>query len=142
MGKLTPALFLRIAAVVTLLYGVGHSMGFPWTPAIGPDEASLIEQMKSLQFETEGVRRTYWDFYIGFGLIISAFLFLQAVVLWQLGALAKVSLMSVRPIIALFLIAFVVNAVLAGTYFFAIPLVMAIAISVCLAAALVAKDRK
>ena len=59
----------------------------------------------------------------GFGLIISAFLLVQAVVLWQL---------QIRPIVASFLVAFVVNAILAWMFFFAVPAVMAVAIAACL----------
>ena len=81
-----------------------------WTPA-GPGELPVIEAMKTHRFETEGFARTYWDFYFGFGVIISAFLLLQAVVLWQLGLLARTSAVQLRPIVASFLVAFVVNAI-------------------------------
>ena len=83
----------------------------PWTPAAGPEELPVIEAMKTHRFETEGFARTYWDFYFGFGVIISAFLLVQAVVLWQLGSLARTGAAQVRPIVASFLVAFVVNAI-------------------------------
>jgi hypothetical protein len=129
-------LLLRIAAVIALLYCAGHTVGAPWTPAAGPGEQPLLEAMKSHSFETEGFRRTYWDFYLGFGIIISAFLLLQAVVLWQLGSLARTDAARVRPIVAAFLIASIVNAGLGWKFFFAIPAVMAAAIALCLAIAL------
>jgi hypothetical protein len=106
-------LLLRIAAVITFLYFAGHTAGIPWTPGLGPEEIPVLEAMKSHTFEMEGFRRTYWDFYLGFGLIISGYLLVQAVVLWQLGSLAKTDSLRVRPIVAAFFVAFIVNAVLA-----------------------------
>ncbi len=101
-----------------------------------PRRAAPAGSDESHSFETEGFRRTYWDFYLGFGIIISAFLLLQAVVLWQLGSLARTDAARVRPIVAAFLIASIVNAGLGWKFFFAIPAVMAAAIALCLAIAL------
>jgi hypothetical protein len=63
-------------------------------------------------------------------------------VLWQLGSLAKTDALRLRPIVASFFVAFVVNAVLTWKYFFAVPVVMAVAISVCLALAFVMAGRR
>ena len=133
--------FLRIASVITFLYFAGHTASIPWTPAVGPGEAPVLEAMKAHSFDVLGSNRTYWDFYFGFGVIISAYLMVQAVVLWQLGSLAKREPAQVRAIVASFLVAFIVNAFLSWKYFFAIPLINAILISVCLALALVFSGR-
>ena len=74
--------FLRIAAVITLLYSAGHTAGMPWTPFTNPEATSVLEAMKTHSFEAQGFKGTYWDFYFGFGIIISVFLLVQAVVLW------------------------------------------------------------
>ena len=132
-----PWILLRVAAVVTLLYCVGHTMGAPWTPAIGAREAAVIDAMKSVRFDVMGSSRSYWDFYVGFGAVISGYLALQAVVLWQLGALARIDAARVRPIIAVFFVAFAVNAILVWVYFFAVPLILAIVIAACLGLAFV-----
>jgi hypothetical protein len=135
------AMLLRIAAVIALVYAAGHTAGAPWTPATGPEQLPVIEGMKSQRFFTEGVMRTYWDFYQGFGVIISAFLCLQAAALWLLGSLAKANAPSLRPVIAVFLAATLVNAGLAWAYFFAVPAILAGAISACLVVALVLAGR-
>jgi len=44
---MTPSFLLRIAAVITLLYCAGHTMGMPWTPATGPQEAAVLDAMKT-----------------------------------------------------------------------------------------------
>ena len=133
--------FLRIASVFTFLYFVGHTAGIPWTPAVGPGEAPVLEAMKAHSFNVLGSNRTYWDFYFGFGVIISAYLLVQAVVLWQIGSLAKREPAKVRAIVASFLVAFIINAFLSWKYFFAIPLINAILISACLGLALIFSGR-
>lgn len=100
--RMKPSILLRIASIITLLYFAGHTAGMPWTPAVGPGELPIIEAMKTHAFEAGGVTRTYWDFYFGFGVCISAFLLLQAVVLWQLGSLAKRDAVQARPFVASF----------------------------------------
>ena len=134
-------LLLRTAAVLTFLYFAGHTSGIPWTPTSGPAELSVIEAMKRHSFDVAGSQRTYWDFYFGFGVIISAFLLMQAAVLWQLSTLAKTNSSLVRPIVGSFFLAFAANVVLAWKYFFVIPLVVSVLISVCLALAFVMSGR-
>lgn len=134
------SLFLRIAAVITALYFAGHTAGMPWTPE-GPTAAPVLEAMKNQSFEAQAVIRTYWDFYFGFGVIISAFLLTQAIVLWQLADLARVNSLQVRPATATFLVGFLVNGALAWRYFFAVPVALAVLISLSLLAALALAGR-
>ena len=129
--------FLRIASVITFLYFAGHTAGMPWTPGQGPAELAVIEAMKTNHFAAMGSSRTYWDFYFGFGVIISVLQLVQAVVLWQLGALAKTDAARLRPIIATFLAAFIAIAILGWMYFFILPVIMATVIAICLAGAFV-----
>jgi hypothetical protein len=133
--------FLRAAAVLTLLYCAGHTMGMPWTPYTDPEATSVLETMKSHSFEAEGFKGTYWDLYFGFGLVISVYLLVQAVVLWLVASLARTDAVRVRPIVVSFLIAFALNAVLSWKYFFVVPVVMAGLIAICLAIALVLAGR-
>jgi hypothetical protein len=133
--------FLRIAAVLTLLYCAGHTSGMPWTPYTSPEAASVLEAMKGHSFDEQGFKGTYWDLYFGFGLIISVYLLLQAALLWQVASLAKTDARRVRAIVVSFLIAFVANAALSWKYFFLIPVVLAGLTAVCLAVALVLAGR-
>ena len=128
--------FLRSAAVLTLVYCAGHSMGMPWTPYTDTEATSVLEAMKSHSFEAEGFKGTYWDLYFGFGLIIGVFLLVQSAVLWQVASLARTDAIRVRPIVVSFLIAFVINAALSWKYFFAVPVVTAGLIATCLAIAI------
>jgi hypothetical protein len=128
--------FLRIAAVIALLYFAGHTAGIPWTPYTDPEATPILEAMKNHSFEESGFKGTYWDLYIGFGLVISLFMLLQAAVLWQVGSLAKNDAILVRPIVVSLLVAFIINTALAWKYFFVVPVVMSGLIAVCLAVSL------
>jgi hypothetical protein len=137
-----PTTFLRIASIITLLYFAGHTSGMPWTPdVVGSATSPVVEAMKGHSFDVAGSMRTYWDIYFGFGSSISLFMLISAVVLWQLSSLARTEARAVRPIIAVFLIGFIANTVLAWKYFFVVPLVMSAAIAISLAFAFVAAGR-
>ena len=127
--------YLRIAAVIALLFFAGHTSGIPWTPGEAAADLAVIESMKADHFQVIGVSRSYWDFYLGFGLIISLFQLAQAIFLWQLGSLAKTEAGRLRPIIAVFFVATVLHGILGLIYFFAIPVVMSALIAICLALA-------
>ena len=102
---------------------------------------AVVEAMREDHFAVVGVSRSYWDFYFGFGLIISVMQLMQAAVLWQLGTLAKTDAARLRPIIAVFCVSLVANAVLSWMYFFAIPVVTAVLIAICPALAFVSAKR-
>jgi hypothetical protein len=137
-ARMKSAILLRIAAVVTLLYCLGHSLGMPWTPSDAPADTAVIAAMKSHPFDVLGVQRTYWDFYFGFGTTVSVYLLLQAVVLWQVANLSKAGT-RVNPIVGSFFVGSLVNIVLVWRYFFAIPLVMSIVVVISLGMALAAE---
>ncbi len=135
------SILLRIASAVTFLYFAGHTAGMPWTPVLDTATIPMIETMKKHAVDAMGFSRTYWDFYFGFGIIISVFLFGQALVLWHLGTLAKDNAAKLRPVLAVFAISFIANAVLAWEYFFAVPAALAVAIAFCLGMSFIAAGR-
>jgi len=131
-------IWLRIAAILSALYAAAHTAGRPWTPLAGPTEQPVIDAMQGIHFVVFGVTRSYWDFYQGFGLSISALLLVQAVLLWQCAAIAAAGGGgALRPLIATLLAGFLVNALLVAKFVFAPPLIFAAAISLCLGAALI-----
>ena len=123
---------LRIAAVVTFVFFAGHTSGYPWTPDAGPTELTVIDAMKGHSFDVVGSSRTYWDFYVGFGLAIGLFQLMQAVILWQLAGIARTNAAVVRPIVTVFFIAYIINAIIALKFLFVIPLVTSLVIALFL----------
>lgn len=138
---MTPSIWLRIASVLTLVLAVGHTTGFPWTPDQGVQSVLLVNQMKSLHFEVMGFSRSYWDFYLGFGLTIGVALVLLAVWLWQLAGIAKTEPQRARPYVAVLLAGFAALALLDWVYFFTPPLALTIAIVLCLAFSVAPRSR-
>jgi hypothetical protein len=135
-------LLLRIASVVALLFALGHTSGSPWTPTEEPSAASVVEAMKSVSFDVMGSNRSYWEFYLGFGLSISVYMLAQAAFLWLLATLAKTQPASVRPFLAVLLASYAINGFFAWRYFFVLPLVLSVVMVICLALALFASRRR
>ena len=130
-------LFLRIASILSFLFAVGHTLGGrkSWSPA---GETEVLRAMKSVHFHAQGVDRTYWDFYAGFGLTISVSLLLQAVLLWQLATIAKADPLRLRPLIASFFLASVASAYVSWRFIFAVPVVFSALLATCLGLAFLA----
>jgi hypothetical protein len=126
---------LRSASIASLLFAAGHMLGGleSWSP---PGDTDVLRAMQSFRFNAEGSSRTYWDFYVGFGLIIGVFLTAQAVLLWQLAPLSAEQPARLQPIVTIILITTVANALLAWRFFFFIPLVLGIVVASFLALAL------
>lgn len=119
-----PSRLIRIAFVFAALLAIGHTLGAPWIPA-SPDEAASISQsMKTTHFAVMGTDRTLWEFYIGFGALISLYLATNAVLLWQLGTVAKTHVASARPLVLTLAVSAVLGTILSIRFFFAAPIVL------------------
>jgi hypothetical protein len=134
-------LYLRIAAVLTLLLGVGHMLGRPWTPANDLGAKVVVAAMKSHSMHVMGFDRTMMDFYDGFGLMLGVNLLAQAVILWLVADLVTSEPTRARRIAAVFLVMNVAVTALAAVYLFTAPLVFSAAVTLCLAAAVLAPSR-
>jgi hypothetical protein len=132
-----PVLFLRIAAVLTFIHAVLHTIGGVFGKAEPGPAAVAVEAMKANQFLLMGYMRSYWEFYRGMGLAVTIFLMAEAVVFWQLGSLARTDARPLRPVVAMFLVAYAVLAVNSYTYFFLAPVIVEILIAACLGMAIV-----
>src|SRR4029077_6140150 len=126
------SMFYRIAAVLLLLFAAGHTSGFPWSD---PTWAVDLGSMRSTHFYIMGFSRTYWDFYVGFGLFVSVFLLLAVVLAWQLGGLPPETLALMRGTAWAFALCFAAITVLSWKYLFIIPIVFSIVTTLCLTAA-------
>jgi len=113
-------ILLRITAVVTLLFAVGHTLGgiHSWSPG---GETEVLDAMRTFHFDAEGASRTYLDFYRGFGFLLSTHMLLEAALLWQLASLVKVNAKQARPMIAAMFLASVMGAILSWEFIFPLP---------------------
>lgn len=126
----------RIASVLIVLLDLGHTAGYPWSdPAWGVD----LHALQSSHFNVLGSDRTYWNFYVGFGLSISVLLLLPALIAWQLG---MPDARRVRGTAWCLVALFAAITILDGVFFFVIPIAFSAAITLCLAAAAIASPSK
>jgi hypothetical protein len=127
---------LRIASVLTLVHSAMHTIGGVFGAA-PPGPASVAEAaMKANQFQFMGATRTFWEFHRGMGLAITIFLTVEALVFWLLGSLAERDAVALRPVLAAFMLGYLAFAVDSLVYFFALPVVFAALIALCLGLAL------
>ena len=75
-----------------------------------------------------GARRSYLDFFLGFGWSITIAMALQTVLLWQIASLARENGPAARPMIAVFIVATIASALIAWRYLFPLPALFALAL--------------
>jgi hypothetical protein len=127
-------MFYRIAAVLLLLFAVGHTLGFRQSePAWGVD--ALLGSMRSIQFEVQGFNRTYWDLFLAAGFSVGVFYLFAAILAWQLGGLPPATLALMRGTAWAFALCFAAITVVSWRYLFILPIAFSIVITLCLAAA-------
>ena len=125
------SLLYRIASVLLILFALGHTLGFRRVdPRWKLD--SIIAALRSTHFEVQGLNRTYWDFYVGFGLFVTILLLFTAILTWQLGGLPKDHLSEMRLVAWSLAACFVVVTFLSWKYFFIVPVIFSGVIAICL----------
>jgi hypothetical protein len=124
----------RIAAVLIVLFDIGHTFGFrQFDPGWGVE--ALVGSMRSIHFHVQGFSRTYWDLFVGAGFFVSVFLLFAAVVAWQLSGLSADTLARMRGVSWGLALSFVALMILSWRYFFFLPLLFSVLIASCLVAA-------
>jgi hypothetical protein len=112
--------FYRIAAVLLLLFAVGHTLGFRQSdPRWGVD--ALIRSMRLIHFGIQGFSRSYWDFYLGAGYAVGVFLIFAAILAWQLAGLQTQTLAQMRGIRWSFALCFAAITAVSWKYLFCVP---------------------
>jgi hypothetical protein len=135
-NSVRPTLFLGIASILTLIHSILHTIGGVLSsPKHGSEEIAVVETMKAHTFNVMGSMRSYWDFNMGYGVSLTISLFVQAVLFWQLGTMAKTNAAFIKPILALFCFNFIAIAVVVWHYFFIAPAITELLVAGCLAAA-------
>jgi hypothetical protein len=124
----------RIAAVLLLLFAVGHTLGFRQSdPKWGVD--ALLGSMRSIHFDVQGFSRTYWDLFVAAGFSVGVFYLFAAILAWQLGGLPAATLERMRGTAWAFVLCFAAITVVSWRYLFILPIAFSIVITLCLTAA-------
>ena len=128
------SMFYRIAAVLLLLFAVGHTLGFRQSdPNWGVD--ALLGSMRSIHFDVQGFNRTYWDLFVAAGFSVGVFYLFAAILAWQLGGLPAAALALMRGTAWAFALCFAAITVVSWKYLFILPIAFSIVITLCLTAA-------
>ena len=131
---MTTTLWLRISSVVSLLFAAGHTLGGLkyWSPM---GDNPVLQAMRTVRFDTMGANRSYFDFYLGFGYLLSVTQVMQAVLLWQLATLARTDPLRARPMITVIALAVAVCGIIAYRFIFPMPALFSLVLVASLAAA-------
>src|SRR2546430_3011610 len=128
------SIFYRVAAVLLLLFAVGHTLGFRQSdPQWGVD--ALLTSMRSIHFDVQGFNRTYWDLFVAAGFSVGVFYLFAAILAWQLAGLPAANLKLMRGTAWAFALCFAAITVVSWRYLFILPIAFSIVITLCLTAA-------
>ncbi|HET8889783.1 MAG TPA: hypothetical protein VFQ41_12840 [Candidatus Angelobacter sp.] len=128
------SMFYRIAAVLLLLFAVGHTLGFRQSdPTWGVD--ALLSSMRSIYFNVQGFNRTYWDLFVAAGFSVGVLYLFAAILAWQLGGLPAATLALMRGTAWSFALCFAAITVVSWRYLFILPIAFSIVITLCLTVA-------
>jgi hypothetical protein len=128
------SIFYRVAAVLLLLFAIGHTLGFRQSdPQWGVD--ALLGSMRSIHFDVQGFNRTYWDLFLAAGFSVGVFYLFAAILAWQLGSLRAEALALMRGIAWAFALCFAAITAVSWRYLFILPIAFSIVITLCLIAA-------
>lgn len=123
--------FFRISAVILFLFGALHTVGFLSFRPASPEGLAVWNSMLNIHFEEKGAVFSYGNFYKGFGLFISLFLFFSAALAWHFSNAAQQRPASIRAIAWLFFLLQAGNVVLAAIYFGLPQMVFASVVAIC-----------
>jgi len=128
------SIFYRIAAVLLLLFAVGHTLGFRQSdPQWGVD--ALLASMRSIHFDVQGFNRTYWDLFQAAGFSVGVFYLFAAILAWQLGSVPPATLAVMRGTAWAFALCFAAITVVSWRFLFILPVAFSLVITSCLTAA-------
>ena len=116
---------LRSASVVFAFYTFGHTYGgMLHDDKRGPRQAAVFAAMRDYTFDVEGMTRSYWSFYRGFGFYVSMALALLAVLCWQLAQQSRSHPDAARPLVATLFVSLIAMTTLTAVDFFPAPTIL------------------
>jgi hypothetical protein len=126
-------ILLRVASVLVGVQGVLHTIGGVFgAPPPGTGAAAMLA-MRANHFMVMGVDRSYYWFYIGFGLAITVSLLVESALFWILSGMVRRTGVLLRPILFLYAVGYVAMTVLAAVFFFAPPMIFDAVVVILLA---------
>jgi hypothetical protein len=125
-------LLYRIASVLFVLFGLGHTLGFLTFKPPTAEGLAVFDAMNKVHFSFGGVTLSYADFYVGFGLNVSAYLFFSAFLAWHLGWLAARLPQAIGALGWIFFTVQLASVALCWVYFAAPQVIFSASVAACL----------
>jgi cytochrome bd-type quinol oxidase subunit 1 len=119
----------KIASVLLFLFAIGHTTGLLKPKSFGKEGDEVFAAMHTVPVHVMGSNHTFWDFYVGFGLLVSILFVFTGVWAWQLSSLWERQREAVKALAWPFFLCQTAVAVLCGTNFFLVPIVFSVLIS-------------
>ena len=132
---MTATLLYRFAAIVFVLFAVGHTYGFLSLRPPSAEGRSVYDSMNTVSFEVRGRSYSYGDFYRGFGLSCTVAMLLSAFLSWHLGQLARSTPSAVGFMGWAFFLLQLPGVVLSFLYFGPPPMVLSSVVALILGCA-------
>jgi len=130
-----PTWWYRASSVLLVLFAAGHTFGFRRTDAWPETVKPVVAGMQNVYFPADGFLRSYWDFYVGFGLFVTVMMLFAAVVAWQMAGLPGETLSRMKLVRWSLAITFAVITAMTWRYFFVTPLIFSVATTATLTVA-------
>jgi hypothetical protein len=122
---MTSARLLRIAAVIFVLFAIGHWFFSPWAIGVRGQALDTLSTAAKADFPVFGFQRSYWDFHVGFGHMVGVTFLMEAALLWLLANTAA-GASSIRSLLGVLAVANVAIAGLQVEYFFWPPIILSL----------------
>jgi hypothetical protein len=133
----------RAASVLLVVFCLMHTAGGMLSRAsLGPAADAVFESMQRTHFDFNGADCTWYGFWFGFGLTVSVFLLLSALMAWELERMPLELWPRLRVMAWALVASHAVNTALAWKYFFAGPGVFGVLITLLLGAGILRRDRE
>lgn len=129
------SLLYRIAAVIFMLFAVGHTYGFLTMRPPSLEGRSVYDAMNSVRFALGGRSYSYGEFYRGFGLSCTVSMLFSALVAWYLAGLARSAPGAIGGLGWVLFAAQLPGVVLSFLYFGVPPMVLSTMVAVLLGCA-------
>ena len=122
----------RIAAVVFVLFAVGHTYGFLSLRAPSAEGRAVFDAMNSVQFVVHDRAYTYGAFYRGLGLSCTVSMLFSAFLSWHLGELARSAPAAIGALGWVFFAVQLAGLALSVIYFGPPPVVLSAVVAIIL----------
>ena len=128
---MTAKLLYRVVAVVLVLFAAGHTFGFLSFRPPSAEGLAVLAAMGNVHFALDGGSYSYAGFYTGFGLMVSAYMLFSAFLAWYLGAISSTQPQTIVALAWGFAALQIVCLVLGWLYFFLVPSLFCLFVSIC-----------